>query len=179
VQVIVDHPVDRLVIEDPLPAGLEAVDEALRTSSTPILAKSDSWQIENQQIYADRVTAYAEHLEPGIYEMHYLARAVTPGSYRWPSARAYLRDAPEEFGRTAFAAALLGGQRVLKRRVRADQDLGDVVRDGLPAEALRVLANGTHTSVSFLIDTAGLNRRWPEGSDRLTRLPEPQRMRPE
>jgi uncharacterized protein YfaS (alpha-2-macroglobulin family) len=103
VRVIVDHPIDRLVIEDPLPAGLEAVDEALRTSSTAVLAQPDSWQIEDQQIYADRVTAYAEHLEPGIYEMHYLARAVTPGSYRWPGARAYLRDAPEEFGRSAFA----------------------------------------------------------------------------
>jgi uncharacterized protein YfaS (alpha-2-macroglobulin family) len=103
VQVIVDHPVDRLVIEDPLPAGLEAVDEALRTSSSTVLAQSDSWQIENQQIYADRVTAYASHLEPGIYEIHYLARAVTPGTYRWPGARAYLRDAPEEFGRSAFA----------------------------------------------------------------------------
>lgn len=103
VEIIVDHPVDRLVIEDPLPAGLEAVDASLRTSSTAVTAQPDSWQIEDQQIYADRVTAYADHLEPGIYEMHYLARAVTPGSYRWPGADAYLRDTPEVFGRTAFS----------------------------------------------------------------------------
>ncbi|HEY9086204.1 MAG TPA: Ig-like domain-containing protein [Candidatus Tyrphobacter sp.] len=103
VRVIVDHPVDRLMIEDPLPAGFEAVDAALRTSSTAVTAQADSWQIEDQQIYADRVTGYADHLEPGIYEMHYLARAVTPGSFRWPGARVYLRDAPEEFGRSAFA----------------------------------------------------------------------------
>ncbi len=103
VRVIVDHPVDRLMIEDPIPAGFEAVDTTFRTSSTAVTAQADSWQIEDQQIYADRVTGYASHLEPGIYEMHYLARAVTPGSYRWPGARAYLRDAPEEFGRSAFA----------------------------------------------------------------------------
>lgn len=103
VEVIVDHPVDRLEIEDPLPAGLQAVDATLRTSSTAQVAQADSWEIEDQQIYADRVTAYADHLEPGIYEMHYLARVVTPGSYRWPGARAYLRDYPQVFGRTAFA----------------------------------------------------------------------------
>jgi len=33
--------------------------------------------------------------------MHYLVRSVTPGTYRWPGARAYLRAAPEQFGRTA------------------------------------------------------------------------------
>lgn len=107
VRVIVDHPVDRLVIDDPLPAGLEAVDEALRTSSTAVLAQPDSWQIEDQQIYADRVTAYADHLEPGVYEMHYLARAVTPGTYRWPGAVAFLRAAPEEFGRSAYATLVV------------------------------------------------------------------------
>lgn len=103
VRVIVDHPVDRLLIDDPLPAGFEAIDASVQTSSTFTTAAPDSWQLENQQIYADRITAYAEHLEPGIYEMHYLARAVTPGSYRWPGARAFLRDQPEEFGRSAFA----------------------------------------------------------------------------
>jgi uncharacterized protein YfaS (alpha-2-macroglobulin family) len=103
IRVIVDHPVDRLMIEDPLPAGFEAVDAALRTSTTAVTAQPDSWQIEDQQIYADRVTAYADHLEPGIYEMHYLVHAITPGSFRWPGAHAYLRDAPEQFGRSAFA----------------------------------------------------------------------------
>jgi len=101
VRVIVDHPVDGVAIEDPLPAGLEAIDASLQTASTATVARADSWAIENRQIYADRVTGYASHLEPGVYEMHYLARSVTPGTYRWPGARAYLRAAPEQFGRTA------------------------------------------------------------------------------
>jgi len=101
VRVIVDHPVDGVAIEDPLPAGFEAIDASLQTASTATVARADSWAIANRQIYADRVTGYASHLEPGVYEMHYLVRSVTPGTYRWPGARAYLRAAPEQFGRTA------------------------------------------------------------------------------
>src|SRR5581483_1916538 len=101
VRVIVDHPVDRLVIDDPLPAGLEAVDTSFQTSLQAIVPQSDSWQIDAQQIYRDRVVAYAQHLDAGVYEVHYLARSVTPGAFAWPGARAYLTDAPEQFGRSA------------------------------------------------------------------------------
>ncbi|MBV8117071.1 MAG: alpha-2-macroglobulin family protein, partial [Candidatus Eremiobacteraeota bacterium] len=101
VRVIVDHPVDRMVIEDPLPAGLEAIDTTFKTTLKAVLPQSDSWQIDTQQIYRDRVVAYAQHLGPGIYEVHYLVRAVTPGTFRWPGAHAYLTAAPEEFGRSA------------------------------------------------------------------------------
>ncbi|HVA28835.1 MAG TPA: Ig-like domain-containing protein [Candidatus Baltobacteraceae bacterium] len=103
VRVIVDHPVDRVVIEDPLPAGFEAVDAAFRTSTQSVSSASDSWEIGDRAIYKDRVMAFAQHLGPGIYELHYLVRSVTPGTYRWPGARAYLQDAPEEFGRSAMA----------------------------------------------------------------------------
>lgn len=101
VRVIVDHPVDRLVIEDPLPAGFEAVDTSFRTTLAAIVPQSDSWDIDTQQIYRDRVVAYAAHLGPGVYDVHYLVRAVTPGEFRWPGAHAYLTDAPEQFGRSA------------------------------------------------------------------------------
>jgi hypothetical protein len=101
VRTIVDHPVDRLVIEDPLPAGFEAVDTSFRTTLQAVVPQSDSWQIDATQIYRDRVIAYAQHLDPGVYDVHYLVRSVTPGSFAWPGARAYLRDAPEEFGRSA------------------------------------------------------------------------------
>lgn len=103
VRVIVDHPVDRVVIEDPLPAGFEAVDAAFRTSTQSLVAASDNWEIGDRTIYKDRVMAFAEHLGPGVYELHYLVRSVTPGTYRWPGARAYLQDAPEQFGRSAMA----------------------------------------------------------------------------
>ena len=101
IRAIVDHPVDRVVFEDPLPAGFEAVDMAFRTSLQALVPQSDSWEIDTRQIYRDRVVAYASHLEPGVYDLHYLVRSVTPGTFAWPGARVYLKDAPEEFGRSA------------------------------------------------------------------------------
>jgi alpha-2-macroglobulin len=101
VRAIVDHPVDRFVIEDPLPAGFEAVDTTFRTSLQALVPQSNSWEIDATQIYRDRVVAYAGHLEPGVYDLHYLVRSVTPGTFAWPGARAYLQDAPEQFGRSA------------------------------------------------------------------------------
>jgi hypothetical protein len=101
VRAIVDHPVDRLVIDDPLPAGFEAVDTGFRTTLQAIVPQSNSWQIDTSAIYRDRVVAYASHLEPGVYELHYLVRSVTPGTFAWPGAHAYLQDAPEQFGRSA------------------------------------------------------------------------------
>jgi len=100
-QVITDHPVDRVQITDPLPAGFEAVDTSFKTSNAAQPAQS--WQIDDQQIYHDRIEAYADHLGPGVYTLHYLARSVTPGTYAWPGAQARLIDRPEEFGRTATA----------------------------------------------------------------------------
>jgi uncharacterized protein YfaS (alpha-2-macroglobulin family) len=101
VRAIVDHPVDRFFIDDPLPAGFEAVDTSFRTSLQAIVPQSNSWQIDASQIYSDRVVAFAQHLEPGVYELHYLVRSVTPGAFAWPGARVYLKDAPEQFGRSA------------------------------------------------------------------------------
>jgi len=101
VRVVVDHPVDRVVIDDALPAGFEAVDTTFRTALKAVVPQSDSWQIDTQQVYRDRVVAYAQHLDAGVYELHYLARSVTSGHFAWPGARAYLTDAPEQFGRSA------------------------------------------------------------------------------
>jgi uncharacterized protein YfaS (alpha-2-macroglobulin family) len=63
-----------------------------------------SWQIDYQQIHADRVVAFANYLDAGVYTMHYLARTVTPGSYEWPGTQAFLEYAPDEFGRSASSS---------------------------------------------------------------------------
>lgn len=100
-EVIVDHPVDRVVITDPLPAGFEAVDAAFRTSTQYFQAQTDSWQLDYQSIYRDRVVAYGDHLDAGDYSFHYLVRSVTPGTFSWPGAEAHLQYSPEIFGRSA------------------------------------------------------------------------------
>ncbi len=109
IEVIADHPVDHLVITDPLPAGFEAVDNSFQTSTPYFEAEDDSWQLSYQTIYQDRVVAYGEQLEAGIYSLHYLVRSVTPGEYRWPGAQAQLQYAPEEFGRSGEAVLEVEG----------------------------------------------------------------------
>ncbi|OLP18932.1 hypothetical protein BST81_08450 [Leptolyngbya sp. 'hensonii'] len=100
-EIITDHPVDHVVITDPLPAGFEAVDSSFQTAPAYLQAQSDSWKLGYQTIYRDRVVAFGDRLEPGVYQMHYLVRSVTPGQFLWPGAEAHLQYAPEEFGRSA------------------------------------------------------------------------------
>lgn len=102
VQVIADRPVDRVAIVDPVPAGFEALDTTFRTTAAYYQPFASDWQIDYQQIYFDRIVAFEQHLDPGVYSMHYLVRAVTPGEYLWPGTTAYLVNAPEQFGRAAF-----------------------------------------------------------------------------
>ena len=100
-EIVTDRPVDRVVIADPLPAGFEAVDGSFQTSTPAVQAQANSWQIGYQTIYRDRVVAYADRLEPGVYTLHYLVRSVTPGTFLWPGSDVHLQYAPEEFGRSA------------------------------------------------------------------------------
>jgi hypothetical protein len=105
--VIVDHPVDRAIVTDPLPAGLEAVNESFATTTRHYQISGWNWGFNYQTIYRDRVVLYADQLWPGSYYAHYLVRSVTPGLYLWPGASAYLLYAPEEFGRTASSTLVI------------------------------------------------------------------------
>ncbi|VXD16882.1 conserved exported hypothetical protein [Planktothrix serta PCC 8927] len=105
--IITDHPVDQVMITDPLPAGFEAIDASFKTSNLALQAQKSSWNINYQTIYKDRIIAYSNRLEPGIYQLHYLVRSVTPGEYLWPGAEAKLQYTPEEFGRSASTTLLV------------------------------------------------------------------------
>ncbi|WP_175561014.1 Ig-like domain-containing protein [Hydrococcus rivularis] len=100
-EIITDHPIDHLIINDPLPAGFEAVDTSFQTSTSYFQPQQDSWEINYQKIYKDKVVAYGDRLKAGVYSMHYLVRSVTPGRFEYPGAEVYLQYAPEEFGRSA------------------------------------------------------------------------------
>lgn len=56
---------------------------------------------------SDRIIAYADHLEPEVYSLHYLVRSVTPGKFLWPGAEVHLQYTPEEFGRAAEPTLIL------------------------------------------------------------------------
>ncbi|KHG40483.1 MAG: alpha-2-macroglobulin family protein [Aphanizomenon flos-aquae KM1D3_PB] len=110
-EVITDHPVDHVVIKDPLPAGFEAVDDSFQTATPALQAKADNWQLGYKTIHKDRIISYADHLEPGVYSLHYLVRSVTPGTFIWPGAEVHLQYAPEEFGRSADSTLVLGERK--------------------------------------------------------------------
>lgn len=109
-EVITDHPVDHVVITDPLPAGFEAIDNSFQTTTPYFQAQGDSWQLGYQTIHRDRVVAFGDRLNPGVYTLHYLVRSVTPGTFLYPGAEARLQYAPEEFGRSAAATLVVSGK---------------------------------------------------------------------
>jgi hypothetical protein len=94
---------------DHLPAGFEAIDTRFQTSTQYFQPLNESWQIDYQTLYRDRITAYSDRLEAGVYNLHYLVRAVTPGTFSWPGAEAHLQYAPEEFGRSTAAQLRIRG----------------------------------------------------------------------
>jgi uncharacterized protein YfaS (alpha-2-macroglobulin family) len=64
-------------------------------------------QLQKLHLADDRIIAYADHLDPGVYSLHYLVRGVTPGTFIYPGAKVYLQYAPEEFGRSADSTLVL------------------------------------------------------------------------
>jgi uncharacterized protein YfaS (alpha-2-macroglobulin family) len=108
-RIVTDHPLDGLVVSDPLPAGLEAVDQTFRTA-TKYYTSDDPWDVDYQTIERARVLSFASHLEAGVYAIHYLARTVTPGTFAWPPATAQLQREPEEFGRTAATKLIVSAK---------------------------------------------------------------------
>ncbi|WP_437662918.1 Ig-like domain-containing protein [Sorangium sp. So ce1182] len=121
--VVTPSPRDFVVIDDPLPAGLEAVDARLATSARSLdvdaaEAAADDADADVDQddlratgrayepsrfvreIRDDRVLFFVDHMAAGMYRYRYLARATTLGSFVVPPARAEEMYTPEVFGRT-------------------------------------------------------------------------------
>ena len=112
-----------LVLEDMLPAGFEAVDTTLKTSSvaaqSPQLQQQDQKQTDwwmrpywyywaHSEIRDDRIAAFATYLSRGTYEYSYMMRASVMGEFRTLPARAWEMYFPEVFGRSAGATFTVG-----------------------------------------------------------------------
>jgi uncharacterized protein YfaS (alpha-2-macroglobulin family) len=118
---------DFVVIDDPLPAGFEAVDSTLATTAawldvgdsvTPEGEGDDCEGCESRrdrvandrgfasapaqkEVRDDRVLFFVDHMPAGIYHFRHLARATTKGTFVQPPAKAEEMYTPETFGRTA------------------------------------------------------------------------------
>jgi hypothetical protein len=102
----VKEPRRYVVIDDPLPAGLEAIDPGLATTSrlgVPALTGVRSGPFDHRELRDDRVVHFVDSLPAGVHRYRYLARVVAPGVYAWPAARAEEMYSPEVYGITADA----------------------------------------------------------------------------
>ena len=98
-----------MVIEDPLPAGLETLNDQLATTSTNEVAGGASTGlafatgVDHAEVYDDRVLLFATQLSPGTFEYVYVARATAPGTFLAAPMQTEEMYRPEIFGRTATA----------------------------------------------------------------------------
>jgi uncharacterized protein YfaS (alpha-2-macroglobulin family) len=109
-----------VVVEDPLPAGCEGVDQSLQTTSVvgepPGLERVDDWDrwgwgwwwFSHTEMRDEKVALFATYLPKGTYEYTYLMRASVPGQFLTMPALAYEMYFPEVFGRSD------GGRFVVK-----------------------------------------------------------------
>ncbi|MCJ7680493.1 MAG: hypothetical protein MUP70_07200, partial [Candidatus Aminicenantes bacterium] len=106
-----------VVCNDPLPAGLEAVNANLSTESEEDLrlmedmenSSSRRWWtgFNHIEMHDNRVLLFADSLMPGIHTYRYLARALTFGTFLAPGTKIEEMYAPEVFGRTAERTVLI------------------------------------------------------------------------
>ncbi len=121
VRLVIVAPTDLhyLVVEDAIPAGFEAVDTTLKTTS--VAAQGGQLQQKGQpaataatptylrpywsywaqsDVHDDRVDVYATFLGRGVYEYTYMMRASLAGEFRSLPARAWQTYAPDVMGRS-------------------------------------------------------------------------------
>jgi hypothetical protein len=89
----------QVALVDPLPAGFEAVNEALAVSERAVQSERDSsWDFTN--LRDERSEAFAFQMNEGLHRFSYTVRAKTPGTFVAAPAKAEEMYNPETFGRS-------------------------------------------------------------------------------
>jgi len=113
VTVVAPYALHFVVIDDPLPAGLENVDQSLSTSPQSVevpreYSSRDAlwrgwgwWYFSNIQRYDEKVMLSASYLPAGTYIYTYLVRAATAGTFNVIPTTAQEFYFPEVYGRGA------------------------------------------------------------------------------
>jgi len=106
--IVTPSPRDFVVVDDPLPAGFEAVDSHLSTTSSALaVGESNGYgscaDCDPEEARDDRVLFFVDHMAAGMYHYRYLARATTLGKFVVPSTRVEEMYTPETFGRNGAA----------------------------------------------------------------------------
>lgn len=108
---VVPNDMHYILVEDPLPAGLEAVDTSLKTSQQELAppetfnwAKADQtgwgwWYFRHVELRDEKLVLSTDYLPAGTYTYTYLARASTPGTFNVIPPTAQEFYFPEVYGR--------------------------------------------------------------------------------
>jgi hypothetical protein len=111
VTIIAPHDLYYVVVEDPLPAGAEAVDVSLKTTSVvgeaPEIQSVDPWSwygwgwwwFSHTELRDEKAVLFATYLPAGTYEYTYLIRPGLSGEFKVLPTYAYEMYFPEVFGR--------------------------------------------------------------------------------
>ncbi|HLU09140.1 MAG TPA: hypothetical protein VK003_05700, partial [Oceanobacillus sp.] len=110
-----------VVVEDPLPAGVEAIDSRLsisqRIGTRPMANRLDSlrngwnwWWFNEIAMHDEKVVLYSPYLPAGTYEYVYFVRAGVPGVYNVIPATAQEFYFPEVYGRSAGSVFTVLGE---------------------------------------------------------------------
>ncbi|RME79723.1 MAG: alpha-2-macroglobulin [Chloroflexi bacterium] len=109
-----------VVVEDPLPAGAEAIDPGLATTSLlesgPNLRREDSrywwwWRwYSRYELRDEKVVLFADFLSKGTYQFTYTIRTTLPGDYHVIPTVAREFYFPEVFGRSDGRLLSIGGK---------------------------------------------------------------------
>jgi len=123
ISLVVPHDLHFLVVEDPLPAGAEAIDRSLQTTSVvtqdPKLEEQGRqygwggygwgwWWFNHTELRDEKVALFADWLPSGTYEYTYLIRASVPGEFLTIPTLAYEMYFPEVWGRSDGSKFIIG-----------------------------------------------------------------------
>jgi uncharacterized protein YfaS (alpha-2-macroglobulin family) len=92
------RPAYYVVVDDPLPALLEAVHPEFRSQGAATVAPGQHWPASHHELRPDRALFFADSLPPGRFTVRYLARVRAAGSVTAPPARIEEMYRPERFG---------------------------------------------------------------------------------
>jgi uncharacterized protein YfaS (alpha-2-macroglobulin family) len=103
-----------VVVDDPLPAGFEAVNERLGTASHQAAAYEEPvyhWQYygyNRKDVRDERVSLFIDQLPPGQHTFTYLMRATTAGTFVALPAQVYPMYEPEVWSRSESMSIQVG-----------------------------------------------------------------------
>ena len=112
--IIAAHTLQYAIVEDPLPAGAEALDTSLKTTSKtvegPQVTQENEgyspwggwwWTPTHVELRDEKAVLFQTELAPGTYEFTYQIRASLPGQFLTLPPTAYQMYFPEVWGRGA------------------------------------------------------------------------------